>query len=130
MAENAAAPAEARQRAETQKRTRQTVVHSTPLQPTQGYAQGSDGFLGYTHKWMFTDALVQHRYHSWACLKRRCVCTETTCAWWDVQILWHGGDKGIMVRYVDQTGKQEQWKDIRTPNPEKLSNGSVAYGPQ
>ena len=139
MAENAAAPAETRR--ETRQRRRQACEHSTPKQPTQGLAQGSDGapsngFLGYPHTWMFDGALAQVKYHSWKCLNCKCKCTKASCAWWDVEILWHGGAEGIRVSYVNLSGdqpKQERWGDqyvdvlsLRPRNKEEESQNSVA----
>ena len=120
-------------------RTRQDVQHSTPKQPTQGHAQGSNGapsngFIGYNHPWMFDNAFAQHRHHK--CVKGKSKCTEASCEWWVVKIICHGGKDGILVRYYDLSGdepKAERWGDqhvdvlsLRPKDKEEESQNSVA----
>ena len=117
MAENGAAPRREASRREAWQH--KAIGDSTPEQPTQGLAPGlegvpSNGFLGYPHNYMYHGAVVQARYHSWECLHHKCKCTEATCAWWDVQILWHGGTQGIRVQWVNLssgTPVAERWDE-------------------
>ena len=105
---------ETRQR---RQRRRQGVEHFTPGQPTQGHGQGpngapSNGFIPYTHSWMFAGAFVQHRHHK--CVWGKRACTKASCEWWDVKIIDHGGARDIRVRRYNLSSDQlktERWDD-------------------